>query len=711
MKKTAIILLLATALSTFAACSSGTPDATDAATTPAETTTATTTSPIIVDPPTPNNTVEHTVKLNQDLTTLKTTVEKSEPKTEEFDGYSMVTSGNEWQINSGIDYSLYTILGSGADVLAHVEDEDNASYKRYVQDNNVVYYRVKYQDNKFDYKKVSRNALNQTKAVGATIKVNSKLGKLMVYYQEIEQRVSLDYTQVTGNTGAFLRISYHTNLPTTAKVNISTKKGDTGDGLIACNNVVPKKSDDGSYIGWGKMTIPYVNAGEYYVNFVAGGKCMGYVPITINQVTDARNPDFHLQYSGDWDAITADGYWDSLTNLFYNTYPRLYQRWANGNEPRTITFVADPTYDGVAYAMGTMVVVSTAYANSNPADIGFFSHEITHSVQQFNFYYGDGAWFTENMANYGGFRYHHWSDGKYVQLYQDANQNDLYNWNWGAYGDGSKWFFAYVDYKWPTKMVNGQKVRGLLDTLVYEIKNGKLKGGTDNATNTATPFNQIVKEITGFDCIEDVRKQYEQDFRSGAWDFKGFGEYTDNFLTENIPYVNNPVYPMVTEKNPGNKTATALGTAVTEGNNIALNASVYKVSGSTKAIEAGEKLVDGNLSTKWCSSSGSVKDKTYSLDGTRQWIVLDLGEKKTFNTYTIYNTKTKETYGNMTEWEILVSNDGSTWTSVDYQPSCNESIVSFNVGSQSARYVMIKGYTVDSGQGTVRLYEFQLYNQ
>ena len=723
MKKTAIILLLATALATFASCGSDTPSDTSADQTTAATTTAVTTSPIIVDDRNPSSStnVEHTVKLNQDLTSLKTVVEASDPTTMEFEGYTAETTGAEWQINSGIDYSLYDFLGTGSDLMNHIKDEKNTTYNRYVQDNKVAYYRVRYENGEFVYKKLGENAVSQTKALGAKIQVNTKLGRLLVYYQEIELRTSLDYSSVTGDNGAFLRFSFHTNLPATYKVNISSRKNDDGNGIIVCENIVPRKSDDGSYVGAGQMTIPYVDGegnpyvGEYYVNVISGGKCLGFAPIQINKAEDPRNPNLHLQLTGDWDAITAEGYKESLINLFYNTYPRLYQRWAtNGNEPTTITFVSDPTYDGVAYCMGTKVVVSTAYANSNPADIGFFSHEITHWVQQFNFYYGDGAWFTENMANYGGFRYHHWADGKYVQLYKDANQNDLYNWNWGAYGDGSKWFFAYLDYNWPTTLdANGNKVRGLLDTLVYEIKHGSLVGGNDNATNKNSPFNKIVKEITGFDCIEDVRAQYEKDFRSKAWDFKGFGEYTDNFLTENVPYVQNPNYPMVTEKNPGDKTATALETAVTEGDNLALGATVYKISGSVKAAEDGNKLVDGKLDSKWCSSAASVKDKTYSLDGTRQWIVLDLGEKKTFNTYTIYNTRTQETYANMTEWEILVSDDAVNWTSVDYQPDCNQDLVSFNVGSQSARYVMIKGYTVDksNGVGTIRLYEFQLYNQ
>lgn len=711
MKKTAILLLLATALTTFASCSGSAPAG---ETTAPVTTVATTTAPVDnTTPPSGGNTstsTDHTVKLNADTDTLSTVVQASDPTTEEYDGYSAVTSGAEWKINSGIDYSLYEFSGSGDDLLNYVKNNKKTEYKRYIEDGKVNYYVVRYTDGEPSYKKVSESAVSRAKAVGAKLQVNAKLRKLIVYYQEIDLRVSLDYSSVSAKSGAFLRFKFHTNVPTTSKVNISAKKGDNGDGIIVCNNVVPRKANDGSYIGVGQMTVPYNREGKFYVNVICGGKVFSS-PITIEKQADSRNPDFHLELTGDWDAITAPGYMDSLINLFYNTYPRLYQRWGTGSEPKTITFVSDPTYDGVAYCMGTKVVVSTDYANSNPSDIGFFSHEITHSVQQFNFYYGDGAWFTENMANYGGFRYHHWSDGKYIQLYQDANQNDLYNWKWGAYGDGSKWFFAYVDYKWPTKIVNGQKERGLLDTLVYEIKNGSLRGGSDNATDKNNTFNKIVKRITGFDCIEDVRKQYEQDFRSKAWDFKGFGEYSDNFLTENIPHVQNPNYPMVTEKNPGNKTASALATAVTEGTNLALGASVYKVSGSTKTSEGADKLVDGNLATKWCSSSGSVKDKTYSLDGTRQWIILDLGEKKTFNTYTIYNTKTKETYSNMTEWEILVSNDGSTWTSVDYQPNCNENLVSFNVGSQTARYVMIKGYTVDNGTGTVRLYEFQLYNQ
>ena len=75
---------------------------------------------------------------------------------------------------------------------------------------------------------------------------------------------------------------------------------------------------------------------------------------------------YDILFTGDWKDVTVDGYLEELTKLFYNSYPRLYQRWGNGTEPTTITFKADNNYDGVAYCQGTTVCVSTKYANSHP---------------------------------------------------------------------------------------------------------------------------------------------------------------------------------------------------------------------------------------------------------------------------------------------------------------------------------------------------------
>ena len=291
---------------------------------------------------------------------------------------------------------------------------------------------------------------------------------------------------------------------------------------------------------------------------------------------------YDILFTGDWNDVTVDGYLEELTKLFYNSYPRLYQRWGNGTEPTTITFKADKNYSGVAYCQGTTVCVSTKYANSHPTDIGFFSHEITHSVQQYSgkLNYGDDvAWWTENMANYGGFRYFHWSNPKYVQVYE-ATDETLQDWGYEQYGN-NKWFFAYMDSRYPTrKNADGTLKYGLIDSINKLIKdNNTGKTYTDDPYDTTTPFNNVVKQITGYDCIESLRKKYVEELKAGTWTFKGFANYEDNWVTENIDGIANPEYPMVGEKIHGNKTAAQLNNTVSDGTNLCLNGKVYECSG------------------------------------------------------------------------------------------------------------------------------------
>ena len=423
---------------------------------------------------------------------------------------------------------------------------------------------------------------------------------------------------------------------------------------------------------------------------------------------------YDILFTGDWKDVTVDGYLEELTKLFYNSYPRLYQRWGNGTEPTTITFKADNNYDGVAYCQGTTVCVSTKYANSHPKDIGFFSHEITHSVQQYSgkLNYGDDvAWWVENMANYGGFRYYHWAHEDTAQVYY-ANDTSLQDWGYEAYGN-NKWFFSYMDSKYPTtKDSSGNVKYGLIDSLNHLLKDNKGTRYDDNPYDTSTPWNQLVKQITGYDCIESLRLHYVEELKNGTWTFTGFGNYSDNWITTDLPGVPNIDYPAYVGKTHGNTTGTKLSSAVTSGTNLLSGATIISESGYTKDDESSSKLIDGNLSTKWCATSGSVENQAYALSGAQHFVKIDLGSTKTFNTYTLYNTSSKEGFGNTTEWEVLVSKDGKEWKSVDYQVNQNDAISSFNIGSQTARYIVFKIFNSDNGGvGTVRLYELQLYNR
>lgn len=463
------------------------------------------------------------------------------------------------------------------------------------------------------------------------------------------------------------------------------------------------------------FTVDSVGSYNYYKMDISAlyGNSFQLSEISMNGCAVSPS-EYDIMFTGDWDMIVSKNYVKELVKLFYNSYPRLYKRWGTGTEPKTITFKADSTYDGVAYCQGTTVCVSTTYANANPSDIGFFSHEITHSVQQYGGklnYGGDLYWWTENMANYGGFRYFHWSNPNYVQVYQ-ASDTGLQDWGYQPYGN-NKWFFAYMDYRYPTTIdANGNKKLGLIDSINKFIKDNNTGSEySDNPYTVGSPFNNVVREITGYNCVEDLRKHYVEELQNGTWAFTGFGIYTDNWLTENIDGIANPDYPMVKGKTHGNSTAPQIAN-VTSGDNLLSGASLVSVSGFTNANESGEKLFDNNLSTKWCATSSNDGFGAFALEGAMHWIKIDLGSQKTFNTYTIFNTSSAEYgYGNMSEWELLISNDGENWTSADYQVNKNDGISSFDIGTKSARYIALKVFNPGDSRGTIRLFEMQLYNR
>lgn len=417
--------------------------------------------------------------------------------------------------------------------------------------------------------------------------------------------------------------------------------------------------------------------------------------------------EFEAIFTGDWDKVTATNYKKNLKDLFYQVYPRQYTRWGTGSEPKRMFIVADKGYDGVAYTMGNSIVISVDWMNSNSVGIGYFSHELTHAAQQYGNVTSSGpAWWVENMANYGGFRYYHWATEDNVQVYQ-ASDTSLQDWGYQAYGN-NKWFFAYMDAKYPTtKSSDGTVKLGLIDSINNMLKTNKGTKYDDNPKDTSTPWSKLVYQITGYDCIESLRLKYVEELKNGTWAFTGFRYYQDNWITEGIAGVDNPTYPMIGSKTHGSKKAAKLDTAVTSGTNLCSGASILHTSGQTNVNEAAEKLIDGNLDTKWCSRSSSES----TFNGVMHSVKIDLGSKKTFNTYTIYNTQSKENFANASEWEILVSEDGKTWTSVDYQNNNNNSVSSYNIGTQTARYVQIKIFNPGDSAGTIRLYEFQLYNK
>ena len=247
----------------------------------------------------------------------------------------------------------------------------------------------------------------------------------------------------------------------------------------------------------------------------------------------------------------------------------------------------------------------------------------------------------------------------------------------------------------------------------YTIKNTKTLI-SDHPFDPTTPFNQAVKQVTGLACMEDVRLQYVEECKSGTFKIVGFKYFEDNWITEGLPNIPDPEYPQLEPVPKGDKTAPMLETPVTEGTNVAKGATIVSTSSQGGSRNPIANLLDGDLSTVWLGAK-PTDDFKYELGGYKHEIVIDLGEAKKFDTYTLVNagSKSSNKNNNTSEWELFVSDDGKTWTSVDYQKDSKADIASVNVGDVSARYVKLRVYTTDSGvnTGTVRLYEFMLFDQ
>ncbi len=432
--------------------------------------------------------------------------------------------------------------------------------------------------------------------------------------------------------------------------------------------------------------------------------------------------EFQLVFEGDWDQVTDPDYQRRLENTFYAVYPKLYARWGTGAEPKTIRFIADSSYDGVAASWDNCIEVSTDYANEAPLDLGYFVHELTHNVQSYN----GMDWWCENMASYAGFRYFHWSYADAVKL-PDPCSDEIHDWRYKPYGE-CMLFYSYLDTKFPTGQgPAGERIPGLLDAIHFAVKDGTITEEGDPA-DPDTPFNRVVRSVTGAETIEELRQRFISELDSREWIFTGFADIPDLFVTDGagdsiteypvldmrmpVPSASNAIESYLTpaplsEIGSGSREPDHAGIEpIAPEDSVFKGAAVVRSSGFIHDGEQDAFLVDGDLTTKWCAEAGNVSDKAYALRGVEHFMILDLGEEKHFDTYTLYNGGSKEiSEFNASCWELLVSRDGEMFYRVDFASNAGYDMVTRTVTPVSARYVMLRVYRADNGGGTVRLYE------
>lgn len=410
---------------------------------------------------------------------------------------------------------------------------------------------------------------------------------------------------------------------------------------------------------------------------------------------------FQVIFEGDW-SVVPKSFKDALEEEFYTVYPRLWARWGAAETSKHIKVWMTPKaeidgnagltsypYDSLRHQNTLEIRLSLEYLSEHLDNREVFAHEMTHAATRNSTH--KSVWLRECLADYGAFRYAAWADDKYVCaefLYQTDDQA-LRDWYYKAYGD-SMWFFAWLDQKYPTTKTS----YGLLDSIFLAIQKDQVTtdGGTDQSD---ADFNAVVKQVTGYSNIEQLRQKYVAELNNGTWTFNGFAGFPDNYITENLPGVPNPTYPSA------------------NGLNLCIDAHTYSASGErSKSLEA-NNLVDGDRSTKWQAAKSDVKEPSKLWTGVQHSVCVSLGKKMTFNSYTIYHGGSQEDgTGNTKAWRIRYYDDQQEkWVILDEVKDNTQSVTTRTFKPVTARSLWLEILDPGTGDGTVNLYELELYDQ
>ncbi|WP_121811633.1 basic secretory protein-like protein [Mucilaginibacter kameinonensis] len=93
----------------------------------------------------------------------------------------------------------------------------------------------------------------------------------------------------------------------------------------------------------------------------------------------------------------------SLIDTYFEIFPVLIKTF-NKKTTKSVVFVTDTAYGGVAEASGNRILFSTKYLKAHPTDIDVVTHETMHLVQGYGYSAGP-VWLTEGIADYVRYKY------------------------------------------------------------------------------------------------------------------------------------------------------------------------------------------------------------------------------------------------------------------------------------------------------------------
>jgi hypothetical protein len=87
-----------------------------------------------------------------------------------------------------------------------------------------------------------------------------------------------------------------------------------------------------------------------------------------------------------------------LTDTYFKVYPKIAKAY-NKNTLKSVAFVIDTAYKGVAATSNGRVVYNPKWFHQHPEDIDVVTHEVMHIAQDYKRSVGPG-WLTEGIADY-----------------------------------------------------------------------------------------------------------------------------------------------------------------------------------------------------------------------------------------------------------------------------------------------------------------------
>ncbi|WP_419701453.1 basic secretory protein-like protein [Mucilaginibacter sp. NFX135] len=95
---------------------------------------------------------------------------------------------------------------------------------------------------------------------------------------------------------------------------------------------------------------------------------------------------------------------NKLVETFYTVYPKLAKAY-NKKTLKSVIFVIDTAYNGVAATDNGRVVFSSKYMTKHPHDIDVVTHEVMHIVQDYGSNNNGPGWLTEGIADYARYKF------------------------------------------------------------------------------------------------------------------------------------------------------------------------------------------------------------------------------------------------------------------------------------------------------------------